>query len=152
EMKGSVLLAWVRSRHPRSKRGLLVAVDDWGHENTAAAIRSAIASGCVDHYLGVPLTSGDEVFHRAINGFLYDWTTDEDACAYEVKARAEGAPGRTVAPRSGADRFDIAIVGAGPGGLAAAVSGSSEGLETIVVERNAIGGQAGSSSMIRNYL
>src|SRR5262245_11000646 len=38
EMKGSVLLAWVRSRHPRSKRGLLVAVDDWGHEKTAAAI------------------------------------------------------------------------------------------------------------------
>ena len=48
--------------------------------------------------------------------------------------------------------FDVAVVGAGPAGLAAAVYGSSEGLETIVVEREAIGGQAGSSSMIRNYL
>src|SRR5262245_25849420 len=152
EMNGSALLAWVRSRHPRSKRALLVAVDDWGHENAAAAIRSAIASGCVDHYLAAPLKSGDEVFHRAISGFLYDWTTAEDASAYEVTTRAEDATGRRLLPRNGAGRFDVAIVGAGPSGLAAAVSGSSEGLETIVFERNVIGGQAGSSSMIRNYL
>jgi thioredoxin reductase (NADPH) len=152
EMNGSALLAWVRSRHPRSKRALLVAVDDWGRENTAAAIRSAIGSGCADHYLGAPARPGDEVFHRAISGSLYDWTTTEDASAYEVNARMEGALGRPVTPRNGAGPFDVAIVGAGPGGLAAAVSGSSEGLETIVFERNAIGGQAGSSSMIRNYL
>jgi thioredoxin reductase (NADPH) len=47
--------------------------------------------------------------------------------------------------------FDVAIVGAGPAGLAAAVYASSEGLRTVVVEREAIGGQAGTSSMIRNY-
>ncbi len=47
---------------------------------------------------------------------------------------------------------DLAIVGAGPAGLAAAVYGSSEGLSTIVIEAEAIGGQAGTSSMIRNYL
>ena len=47
---------------------------------------------------------------------------------------------------------DVIIVGAGPAGLAASVYGSSEGLDTLVVERDAIGGQAGSSSMIRNYL
>ncbi len=47
---------------------------------------------------------------------------------------------------------DVVIVGAGPAGLAAAVYAASEGLETIVVESEAIGGQAGSSSMIRNYL
>jgi thioredoxin reductase (NADPH) len=44
------------------------------------------------------------------------------------------------------------VVGAGPAGLAAAVYSSSEGLRTLVVEREAIGGQAGSSSLIRNYL
>jgi thioredoxin reductase (NADPH) len=48
--------------------------------------------------------------------------------------------------------FDLAIVGAGPAGLAAAVYGSSEGLSTLVIEREAIGGQAGTSSLIRNYL
>jgi thioredoxin reductase (NADPH) len=47
---------------------------------------------------------------------------------------------------------DVAIVGAGPAGLAAAVYASSEGLSTIVLEAEAIGGQAGTSSMIRNYL
>jgi thioredoxin reductase (NADPH) len=48
--------------------------------------------------------------------------------------------------------FDVAVVGAGPAGLAAAVYASSEGLSTLVVERESIGGQAGSSSRIRNYL
>jgi thioredoxin reductase (NADPH) len=48
--------------------------------------------------------------------------------------------------------FDVVVVGAGPGGLAAAVYATSEGLSTLVVEREAVGGQAGSSSLIRNYL
>lgn len=47
---------------------------------------------------------------------------------------------------------DLAVVGAGPAGLAAAVYGASEGLSTVVFDADAIGGQAGSSSMIRNYL
>ena len=48
--------------------------------------------------------------------------------------------------------FDLAVVGAGPAGLGAAVYGASEGLSTVVFEGEAFGGQAGSSSMIRNYL
>jgi len=54
--------------------------------------------------------------------------------------------------RQGHRDFDVLIVGAGPAGLAAAVYASSEGLSTLVVERSAIGGQAGTSSLIRNYL
>jgi thioredoxin reductase (NADPH) len=50
------------------------------------------------------------------------------------------------------NEFDVVIVGGGPAGLAAAVYAASDGLETLVVEREAIGGQAGSSSLIRNYL
>ena len=49
-------------------------------------------------------------------------------------------------------RCDLAVVGAGPAGLAAAVYGASEGLGTLVIEREAVGGQAGSSSLLRNYL
>ena len=48
--------------------------------------------------------------------------------------------------------FDLAVVGAGPAGLAAAVYGASEGLQTIVLESLAPGGQAGTSSKIENYL
>jgi thioredoxin reductase (NADPH) len=48
--------------------------------------------------------------------------------------------------------YDLVIVGAGPAGLGAAVYGASEGLRTLVIEQEAIGGQAGTSSMIRNYL
>jgi thioredoxin reductase (NADPH) len=48
--------------------------------------------------------------------------------------------------------YDLTIVGAGPAGLSAAVYGASEGLRTLLVEREAIGGQAGTSSLIRNYL
>ena len=47
---------------------------------------------------------------------------------------------------------DVAIVGAGPAGLSAAVYAASEGLSTLLLEREAFGGQAGSSSLIRNYL
>jgi thioredoxin reductase (NADPH) len=47
---------------------------------------------------------------------------------------------------------DVVIVGAGPSGLAAAVYGASEGLDVLVIEANAPGGQAGSSSRIENYL
>ncbi|MGQ0803784.1 MAG: FAD-dependent oxidoreductase [Actinomycetota bacterium] len=52
----------------------------------------------------------------------------------------------------GTRELDVVVVGAGPAGLAAAVYASSEGLSALVVERESIGGQAGSSSRIRNYL
>ncbi|MBA2598501.1 MAG: FAD-dependent oxidoreductase [Chloroflexia bacterium] len=50
------------------------------------------------------------------------------------------------------DRYDLIIIGAGPGGLAAAVYGASEGLQTLMVESVATGGQAGMASRIENYL
>ncbi|NJC72256.1 FAD-dependent oxidoreductase [Planosporangium thailandense] len=50
------------------------------------------------------------------------------------------------------DFYDLVIVGGGPAGLGAAVYGASEGLRTVLVERRAVGGQAGQSSRIENYL
>jgi thioredoxin reductase (NADPH) len=57
-----------------------------------------------------------------------------------------------IATEPAAAEYDTVIVGAGPSGLAAAVYGASEGLRTIVIEREAPGGQAGTSSRIENYL
>jgi thioredoxin reductase (NADPH) len=69
-----------------------------------------------------------------------------------------GLPIRELAQRLGlqtaavANDYDTMIIGGGPAGLAAAVYGASEGLRTVVVEREAPGGQAGTSSRIENYL
>ncbi len=57
-----------------------------------------------------------------------------------------------IATEPAAAEYDTVVVGAGPAGLAAAVYGASEGLRTLVVEREAPGGQAGTSSRIENYL
>ena len=130
EMSGPDLLALQRSRHPRAKRVLLISPEDWGREQTADAIRGAIASGCVDHYLSMPLKAADETFHRAVAGFLYDWTSSEEGSAYKVIVRDE-----PVLPETGpTDSFDVAIVGGGPAGLAAAVYGASEGLTSVVMD------------------
>jgi thioredoxin reductase (NADPH) len=72
---------------------------------------------------------------------LVDPTNAEVANAYGVSTSLD----------AGSD-FDVAVIGAGPAGLAAALSSSSEGLRTLAVERESIGGQAGMSSLIRNYL
>lgn len=55
-------------------------------------------------------------------------------------------------PHASEEVYDVAIIGAGPAGLAAAVYGASEGLNTLLIERRAPGGQAGTSSRIENYL
>jgi thioredoxin reductase len=92
-----------------------------------------LAEGGVD-YSGLPLV-------RTADGrVLVDPDDAELARAYGLET---ALPGGTV---------DLAVVGAGPGGLAAAVYAASEGLDTLVLEGESIGGQAGSSSLIRNYL
>jgi thioredoxin reductase (NADPH) len=65
---------------------------------------------------------------------------------------AEVARSHGIHTQPSSDTYDLAILGAGPAGLGAAVNGASEGLSTLVMEPLAIGGQAGTSSMIRNYL
>jgi thioredoxin reductase (NADPH) len=99
------------------------------------------------------------------NSVDFDWIVPEDEAGAEyptvrVRDGAElrepsirdvaKAIGLCVAPP--AALYDVAIVGAGPAGLAAAVYGASEGLSTLLLERDAPGGQAGTSSRIENYL
>src|ERR1700738_4566175 len=79
-------------------------------------------------------------------------------CIFPDGARLECPTVRQITEKLGWFRsplhteYDLAIYGAGPAGLSAAVYGASEGLRTVLIERSAVGGQAGSSSKIENYL
>ena len=77
-------------------------------------------------------------------------TADGRAMAQPTTTEVAEAAGLSTAP--GRDFYDLIIVGGGPAGLGAAVYGASEGLRTLMVERQAVGGQAGQSSRIENYL
>ncbi|WP_432865938.1 FAD-dependent oxidoreductase [Microbispora rosea] len=77
-------------------------------------------------------------------------TTDGKALARPTEADLAAHVGMATTPAS--DVYDLAVIGAGPAGLGAAVYGASEGLRTLLVEQRATGGQAGQSSRIENYL
>ncbi|HET6529042.1 MAG TPA: FAD-dependent oxidoreductase [Actinoplanes sp.] len=77
-------------------------------------------------------------------------TADGRALTRPTASEVAEAAGLSTAPDR--DFYDLIIVGGGPAGLGAAVYGASEGLKTLLVERRAIGGQAGQSSRIENYL
>src|SRR4051794_8495775 len=76
----------------------------------------------------------------------------EDGAILERPTVLELAERLSISARPTSDHYDLVIVGGGPAGLAAAVYGASEGLRTVMVEREAPGGQAGTSSRIENYL
>ncbi len=79
-------------------------------------------------------------------------------CVFPDGTRLERATVRQITEKLGwfrnpcREEYDLAVYGAGPAGLSAAVYGASEGLKTILIERYAVGGQAGSSPKIENYL
>jgi thioredoxin reductase (NADPH) len=77
-------------------------------------------------------------------------TADGRVMAQPTTSEVAKTVGLSTAPDR--DFYDLIIVGGGPAGLGAAVYGASEGLKTLLVERQAIGGQAGQSSRIENYL
>jgi len=87
-----------------------------------------------------------------IDGDRLPVVLDDDGSVLERPTPLELAERLNVSAQPTEDHYDLVIVGGGPAGLAAAVYGASEGLRTIMVERDAPGGQAGQSSRIENYL
>jgi thioredoxin reductase (NADPH) len=77
-------------------------------------------------------------------------TPDAVVLLSPTDAELAAVAGLTIDPRE--EFYDLVVVGGGPAGLGAAVYGASEGLRTVLVEREATGGQAGQSSRIENYL
>ena len=197
DLKGEDFLERVHDIHPHAKRALLIPWGGWADEETADAIRTAMALGHIDYYALKPWSTPDELFHRLVSEFLH-WARrgyelrnllarNGVPHAFHTCDSTEGVELLRTCGQPGADvpvvilpdgsalvdpkaedlaqhgtrmrteldepgQFDVVIVGAGPAGLAAAVYASSEGLSALVVERESIGGQAGSSTRIRNYL
>ncbi len=209
------LLTIARGLHPSVKRGLLIEWGAWADSEVSAAILEAMALGRIDYYVLKPQHCPDELFHRTVAEFLFEWARVEAPLQGEMEIVAaidslrahelrnllarngvpfvchlpDSEPGRALLEEAGVedpsvpvarvrpgellvdpsnvdiaeafgistklddrDAFDVVVIGGGPAGLAAAVYASSEGLDALVVEREAIGGQAGSSALIRNYL
>ncbi len=147
----AALRAWAREHLPRYEKAVIV-------DDTASARgawlrswleRNGVAAGLhfADSPRGIELLAGELRGVTRLpavvlwNGAVLAAPEDDELAA------ALGAP-----TRPAREHYDVAVVGGGPAGLAAATYASSDGLATIVVEQLAWGGQAGTSSKIRNYL
>ena len=143
------LAEWTRTNRPGME--LIYLVDDEQSER-ANEIRELLARN------GIPLgfhPSGSKLANELIAQrgaehtplpavFLLDGSVLGNPTDAEIMDAIGESPGEL--------SCDVAVIGAGPAGLTAAVYAGSEGLATLVVERHVIGGQAGASSLIRNYL
>src|SRR5438477_1663593 len=143
---------WQASYHP-AFQGVRVIGHQWSPQSSE--LRDFLGRNFVPHqWLNVETdetakqlltTTGDDVSSLPIvlftdGSFLGNPSTGEVAQKLGLKTKAEFP------------FYDLVVVGAGPAGLAAAVYGAADGLHTLLVEREAPGGQAGRSSRIENYL
>ena len=151
EAVASFLLEWARDQR-RVPHTVQIVGDEWssGRAYELRAVFEACAVphafSCADSEKGRDLIAKAGPDARLPLMVLPDGSTLSDPTNAEI-ALAAGAP-------QGLDQrtFDMMVVGAGPAGLSAAVYGASEGLDVVVVDAGGIGGQARSSSLIRNYL
>jgi thioredoxin reductase (NADPH) len=141
---------WARSNRPRFEVVRVVG-EEWSprsHEIRDVLDRNAIPFG----FYPVGTEPGQAILRQAGPAAALPVIALFDGRVLANPSNTEIAEALGVKTRPGAPRYDIAVIGAGPAGLAAAVYGASEGLSTVVLEPEAIGGQAGTSSRIRNYL
>jgi thioredoxin reductase (NADPH) len=145
------LSAWTRL-HGLHHEVLRIVGDQWSphsHELRETMTRNTIPYGFYssDSERGREMIAAHRVDVARLPAVIL-----HDGSVVHQPTTADIAHALGVSSRPSPQVHDLVIVGAGPAGLAAALYGASEGLRTIVVEPRAIGGQAGTSSMIRNYL
>jgi len=143
---------WISGFHPPFE-GLRVVGNRWSSDSHR--LRDFLARNRVS-YRWLDVEGSDEA--RRILEQLDHGAFKLPVVVFEDGSHIEAPDNREVAEKIGlktrAERpfYDLIIVGAGPAGLAAAVYGASEGLRTVLIEREVPGGQAGTSSKIENYL
>jgi thioredoxin reductase (NADPH) len=144
------LTAWTKVHRPHREMIKLVG-EQWSprsHELRDILTRNSIPFG----FYGADSDHGRQLLtEHGMEGAQLPAAILWDGRAFANPSNADIADALGVRTRPDAGVYDVAIVGAGPAGLTAAVYSASEGLRTLVVEAVAHGGQAGTSSMIRNY-
>ncbi len=104
-------------------------------------------------WLDINTSSASELMHlNKIDNTDLPVVIFEDGTILKKPERIDVAKRIGLNPEAKNEVYDVVVIGAGPAGLAASVYGSSEGLKTLLIERRAPGGQAGTSSRIENYL
>jgi thioredoxin reductase (NADPH) len=152
-----ILTEWIirRARLVNDRQGGIIVVGDSHAAETMRIQRFLIGNGHPHQLIDSNLNLEAEILLRAL-----DVEADQLPVVFFSDGTTLRKPANTVlANKLGFDQdlvehadYDLAVVGAGPAGLAAAVYGASEGLTTLVIEGTAPGGQAGTSSKIENYL
>jgi thioredoxin reductase (NADPH) len=145
------LRLWARANQPRYAKTIIIDAPDGtrGHQLRGWLERNSVATTLLtpdDESARALLTERAVPVTQLPITVLYDGRVLVDPSDTEL-VEALGARTR---PTGG--RYDVAIVGAGPAGLATALYAGSEGLRALVVEGDSVGGQAGTSANIRNYL
>ncbi len=145
-----LLGGWMRA-HGRGFEGVRLVgdpFDEGTHELRDALQRSSIPFGFYD----AASLAGLKLLDQAnIDGPLPVAIMSNGAVITHARG-SDIAAALGVNADPGDETFDLTVVGAGPAGLAAAINGASEGMRVIVIEAEALGGQASSSTLIRNYL
>jgi thioredoxin reductase (NADPH) len=153
---GEAVVAWTRLNSPGFALARVVG-DHWSPRSFA--VRDALERNNVPYAFYEPDSPpGAELLQQVdqVPGYPVIFLADGQVLTtYTPADVAEAITGQVaISPgvRPERDAYDLVVVGAGPAGLSAAVYGASEGLSTLVLESAAIGGQAGTSSRIRNFL
>jgi thioredoxin reductase (NADPH) len=149
-MIGDFLSDWTRAHGPRMELVRVIRPDPSprGHEVVEFLERHGIPHGV---YLAGSAEGAKLLAQTGLDGNRLPAVVMRDGRALVEPSNAELMDALGISTLE-ERQCDLAIIGAGPAGLAAAVYGASEGLRTLVIERAAVGGQAGSSSLLRNYL
>ncbi len=128
--------------------GLRLVADRWNADGHR--LRDFLARNQIPYTFLDVETNPDA--QRLVDGATLPLVVTPDGERLENPSNGEVAAASGLSQHAERDFYDLAIIGGGPAGLASAVYGASEGLKTVLVEREAPGGQAGTSSRIENYL